>query len=83
MKLIVAYAGRETVNQAAYHPLKLIKKASDELNPITKQRIDQFISRGRREVERILPKIIHGTIEDIYQTSFRLLENFGKNNLLK
>ena len=83
MKLVVAYAGRETVNQAAYHALKLIKKASDELNPITKQRIDQFISRRRGEVERILPKIIHGTIEDIYQTPFKLLENFGKKQFAK
>ena len=78
-----AYAGRDTVNQAAYHAPKHIKKATDELNSITKQRIDQFISQGGKEVERILPKIICGAIEDIYQTPFRLLRNFGKEHFTK
>ena len=79
----LVYAGRDTVNQAAYHAPKLIKKAADELNSITKQRIDQLISRGGREVERILPKIICGAIENIYQTPFRLLRNFGKKQFAK
>ena len=79
----LAYAGRNTVNQEVYHAAKLTKKASTELNLIIKQRIDQFISRGGREVERILPKIIRGAIEDIYQTTFRLLENFGKKQCAK
>ena len=74
----LACAGRDTVNQAVYHAPKLTKKASTELNLIIKQRIDQFISRGGREVECILPKIIRGAIEDIYRTTFRLLGNFGK-----
>ena len=78
-----AYAGRDTVNQAAYHAPKHIKKATDKLNSITKQRIDQFISQGGKEVERILPKIICGAIEDIYQTPFRLLRNFGKEHFTK
>ena len=78
-----AYAGRDTVNQAAYHAPKHIKKATDELHSITKQRIDQFISQGGKEVERILPKIICGAIEDIYQTPFRLLRNFGKEHFTK
>ena len=42
----LAYGGRDTVNQAAYHAPKLIKKASNELNTTAKQRIDQFISQG-------------------------------------
>ena len=77
------YAGRDTVNQAAYHAPKLIKKLSDELNSITKQRIDQFISREGREDKRILPKIVCSAMEDIYQTPFRLLRNFGKKQFVK
>ena len=45
-----------------------MKKASNELNTTAKQRVDQFISQGGKEVERILPKIKRGTIEDLYQT---------------
>ena len=32
-------------------------------------------------MERVLPKIVLGAIEDIYQMSFRLLGNFGKQQL--
>ena len=64
----LAYGGRGTVNQAAYHAPKLIKKVSKELNTIATKRIDQFISQGGKEVERILPKITRGAIEDLYQT---------------
>lgn len=34
-------------------------------------------------MERVLPKIIHGTIEDVYQTPFRLLGKSGKQHLQK
>ena len=64
----LAYGGRGTVNQAAYHAPKLIKKVSKELNTIATKRIDQFISQGGKEVERILPKITGGAIEGLYQT---------------
>ena len=53
----LAYGGRDTVNQAVSYAPKLIKKASNESNTITKQKI-----------ESILPKIIRGAIEDLYQT---------------
>ena len=29
-------------------------------------------------MERVLPKILRGAIEDVYQTPFRLLGKFGK-----
>ena len=34
-------------------------------------------------MERVLPKILRGAIEDIYQTPFRILCNFGKQQLNK
>ena len=34
-------------------------------------------------MERVLLKILHGAIEDVYQMSFRILGNFGKQQLQK
>lgn len=39
--------------------------------------------QGGQEVERVLPKILRVAIEDVYQTPFRVLENFGKQQLQK
>ena len=61
----------------------VIKNASNELNNIAKQRIDQIITQGGKEVERVLPKILRGAVEDVYQTPFRMLGNFGKQQLNK
>lgn len=72
-----AYASRDTVNQAAKVAPGVIKTATND-NNIAKQRIEQIISQGGKEVERVLPKTLRGAIEDIYQTPFHLLENFGK-----
>ena len=46
------------------------KKTSSEINNIAQQRINQIISQGGREIERVLPKILRGAIEDVYQTLF-------------
>lgn len=48
---------------------------------ILQNRIDQVISLGGKEGECVLPKILRGAIEDVYQTLFRLLGNFGKQQL--
>ena len=48
------------------------------MDKIAQNRINQVIKSGGAEVERILPKIIRGTMEDVYKTPFRLLGNFGK-----
>ena len=48
------------------------------MNKIAEQRINQIISQGCKELERIVPKILHGAIEDVYQTPFRMLGNIGK-----
>ena len=61
----------------------MIKAATNDINEIAKDRINQIISQGGKEVARVLPKILRGTIEDVYQTPFRLLSNFGKQQLNK
>ena len=59
----------------------MIKGASNQIDKITKQRINQIISEGGKEVERVLPKTLRGATEDVYQTPFRLLGNFGKKQM--
>ena len=44
---------------------------------------DHTILQGRKEIERVFPKFLRGAIEDVYQTPFRLLGNFGKQQLNK
>ena len=61
----------------------MIKNASAEINSIAQQRINQIIRQGGKEAEKILPKILGGAIEDVYQTPFRLLGKFGKQQLNK
>ena len=78
-----AYAGKDTVNQAAKVAPGIIKGATNDINNIAKQRIDQIISQGGKEIERVLPKVYRAAIKDVYQTPFRLLENFGKQQLNK
>ena len=73
-----AYPDRDTINQAAKVAPGVIKAARNGINNIAKERINQIISQGGKEVERVLPKLLKKTIEDVYQMSFRLLSNFGK-----
>ena len=75
-----AYAGRDTVNQIAPG---LIKNASSEINNIAQQRRNQIISQGGKEIERVLPNILMGAIEDVYQTALCLLEKFARQQLQK
>ena len=35
--------------------------------------MDQIILQRGKEIERVLPEILRGAIEDVYQTPFRLL----------
>ena len=78
-----AYAGRDTVNQVGKIAPGIINKASDEINKIAQQRIDQVIKSGGAEIERVAPKIIRGAIEEVYKTPFRLLGNLGKRQFEK
>ena len=68
---------------AAKVALGKIKTATNDNNSITEQRINQIISQGGKEVEQVIPRILRGAIEDVYQTPFRLLGNFGKQQLNK
>ena len=78
-----AYAGRDTVNQVAKVAPGVIRAAANDINNIAQERINQIISQGGKEVERLLPNILRGAIKDVYQTPFRLLGNFGKQQLNK
>ena len=80
---VSAYAGRDVVNQAAKVAPGVIKGAADDINNMAKQRIDQIISQGGKEIKRVLPKVFRGVMEDVYQTPFKLLGNFGKQQLNK
>ena len=61
----------------------MIKAATNDIKNIANGRINQIILQGGKEVERVLPKILRGAIEDVYQTPFRLLDNFVKQRLNK
>ena len=78
-----AYVGRDTVNQVGKIAPNIIKQATGEPDKIAQSRINQVIKSGRAEVERVLPKILRGAIEDVYKTPFRLLGNFGKQQFNK
>ena len=78
-----AYAGRDTVNQVGKIAPKIITKANSDINKIAKERIDQIVRSGGAEIERVAPKIIKGTIEEVYKTPFTLLGNLGKKHFQK
>ena len=78
-----AYAGWDVVNQAAKVAPGVIKAVSNDINTIATDRINQIITQGGKEMEVVLPKILRGAIEDVYQTPFRLLGEFGKQQFNK
>ena len=73
-----AYAGRDSVNQLAKVAPGVIKQAGNNIDHMVKNRLNQAISVGGGEIDRVLPKILRGAIEDLYKTPFRLLGNFRK-----
>ena len=75
------YAVRDTVNQLGKIAPGLIKNAGSEIDNIAQKRLNQIISLRGKEVERVLPKILTGAIENVYQIPFRLLVKFGKQQL--
>ena len=68
----------DVVNQAAKVAPGVIKAATNRISNVAQDGINQVISQGGKKVERVLPKILRGPIEDVYQTLFKLLGNFGK-----
>ena len=77
-----AYAGRDTVNQAikgldSLAP-KLIGQSLKEIDKIVETRTRQIINDDRQQIQKVVPKIIRGAIEDVYKTPFRLRGHLGK-----
>ena len=62
------------MNQAAKVTPGVIKAATNDINNIATDRMNQIIP---------LPKILKGAVEDVYQTPFRLLGNFGERQFNK
>ena len=57
------------------------KNATKEINNVAQQIINQIINQEGKEVEKMLPKFLRGAIKDVYQTPFKLLGNFRKQQL--
>ena len=72
---------RDTVNQAAKVAPGIIKGVTNEIKYITQQRIDQMASQGGSEIKRVLPGILRGAMEDVYQTPFTLLGEKKKKTI--
>ena len=77
------FAGKDVVNQAAKVAPGVIKQATIDIDQMVKNRLNQGISSGGAEIERVLPKILRGVIEDVYKTPFMLLCNFGEQQFNK
>ena len=73
-----AYARRDKVNEVAKVTSDVIKAARSDINNIAEKRTNQIISKEGKEIEHVLSKIQCGATEDVYQTPFRLLGEFGK-----
>ena len=71
-----AYTGKDMVNQGAKVTPGVIKATTNNINAIATDRINQVISDGGKEMERVLPKLLRGANEDVYQTPFRLIGKF-------
>ena len=71
-----AYPGKDVVNQGAKVTPGVIKATTNNINVIPTDRINQVISEGGKEVERVLPKLLRGANEGMYQTLFRLIGKF-------
>ena len=78
-----AYAGRDGVNQAAKVAPVVIKQVTNDIDLLVKNRLNQAITSGGAEIERVLPQTLRGAIEDVYKTPFRLLGKFGKTKFNK
>ena len=71
---------KKLIKQIAYHAPKLIKKASEKINKITKYRINHYVIQDSEihNIKKVQSKIIRDTIEHIYQTPFKVLGKSGE-----
>lgn len=60
-----------------------LQLSSSEISDVAEQKRNQIIIQGDKEIERALPNILRGAIEDVYQTHFCLLRKIGKQQLRK
>ena len=61
----LTYAGRDTINQVGKIAPDIIKNASNQINNVAQQRINQITSQGGKEMERVLLKFFRGAIESV------------------
>ena len=79
----LAYVGKDTVNEAAKVAPGVIKQATNDIDQMVKNRLNQAIKTGGAEIEHVLPKILCGAIEDVYKTPYSSLLILGNNNSIK
>ena len=63
-----AYTGRDAVNQAAKVAPGVIEQATNDIDQMVKNRLNQAINIEGPEIERVLPKTLRGAIENVYKT---------------
>ena len=81
-----AYAGGNTVNQAAKHLVtlapklinQLMSKATTGLDNITAKRVEQISRETGQTLKQTAPGLITAAIEELYKTPFRFLGNLGR-----
>ena len=73
-----AYAGRDTVNQAAKHMDTLAPKLVDQLMSKATAGLDKISAKRVEQIKQIAPGLIKGAVEELYKTPFRLLGNIGR-----
>ena len=71
-----AYARRYKVNEATKAAPGVIKAATNDIKNIAEKRTNQIISEGGKQSECVLPKILRGTTDNVYQRPFTLLGEF-------
>ena len=91
-----AYAGRDTVNQAAKHiktiapdllnqAMNRVDKLAPSLVRTASQELDAIAARRIDELVQktgnLAPGLIKGAIEELYKTPFRLFGRFGQKNI--
>ena len=74
------YAGRGIVNEAAKTTPGVIKNASNEINNVAKQRIDQLISQGGKELSKYFPKFLEEPLKISIRHHLDYLEILESNN---
>ena len=73
-----AYAGRNTVNQAAKHLDTLAPKLVNQLMSKATIGLDNITDKRVEQIKQIAPGLIRGAIEELYKTPFRLLGILGR-----